>query len=589
MSGVLLPSTTHTHKVSDVRNYNLDAIAAPLPTDGASSGYEVGSQWVVQSANAVYECTDANDPNARWQLLNNLVTPETFGAVGDGVADDSQAMQDFVNAAQTQPGNVYAFSNRTYAIATTITATAPFVINGNGATILNQTTDNYFITVTGASDSAILLTSNAVAGDLDLDLASVANIVVGDWLYLSSTQVWSTNIASTYGEWVQVKSVAALTVTLYSPVLFGYATASSAQVVRTVLVNGVWMNNFNVIGSGAGNQKALSFDRCQNVSVNNVNISLCNERGIQLSRCLQCKITGCFIEKANAAGLSYGISIINGCAFMIVSNCIGNDLRHLVTIGGVQGVNRYITVADSIALASRDAGFDAHPSSQFVIFDSLQVEGAPGSGNQDGIAMQGVAMKCANIQLSSVFRHGVLVSALTTGLSAINYTAVANITGQAAHTLVFIQALEDGFSSVTVDNVCGSADTNLVQFTAQDGNNITNFAINNCRSNEQLPGRGIRLFANTGVTITNGTITNCSLSLASVANNEGIYLHAISATSFTDVRLIGNRVLGGTIGIRGVNTNFIQTACNRVTGYSVSGITIAGANNSLGSAADLTA
>lgn len=63
-----------------------------------------------------------------------FVTPEMFGAVGDGLTDDTEAIQNAVNA-----GNHIVFKRTaTYKITDSINITSNKVLDGDGATITNQ-------------------------------------------------------------------------------------------------------------------------------------------------------------------------------------------------------------------------------------------------------------------------------------------------------------------------------------------------------------------------------------------------------------------------------------------------------------------
>ena len=80
-----------------------------------------------------------------------IITPEQFGAVGDGVADDYAAVQ---SAMQTGECNLTA--GKSYKIATAFTVTGDVKIIGNGATIICAT----------ATATPILITGNTVITDV---------------------------------------------------------------------------------------------------------------------------------------------------------------------------------------------------------------------------------------------------------------------------------------------------------------------------------------------------------------------------------------------------------------------------------------
>jgi parallel beta-helix repeat protein len=71
------------------------------------------------------------------QRLGDSLTPLDFGAVGDGVADDTNAVQDALSAAAG--GLVNFVPGNTYRVTSTIELPAGTIINGYGAVILCQT------------------------------------------------------------------------------------------------------------------------------------------------------------------------------------------------------------------------------------------------------------------------------------------------------------------------------------------------------------------------------------------------------------------------------------------------------------------
>lgn len=108
---------------ASLRKNTLDATRAPLPTDDASQGYAPGSRWLWQGQEWVAVGVDAGA--ARW-ISTLQVTPQMFGAVGDGVADDTAAVQAWADAG----GGV---ANGSYRLTAPVTiADKPLVIRGSG-------------------------------------------------------------------------------------------------------------------------------------------------------------------------------------------------------------------------------------------------------------------------------------------------------------------------------------------------------------------------------------------------------------------------------------------------------------------------
>ena len=85
--------------------------------------------------------------NALKEYESVVVTPEMFGAKGDGTTDDSTAIQNAITN-----GNVIVFGNKTYKIDNTIILDSNTIINLNGANIVANTGEEpLFKTVTSAN------------------------------------------------------------------------------------------------------------------------------------------------------------------------------------------------------------------------------------------------------------------------------------------------------------------------------------------------------------------------------------------------------------------------------------------------------
>lgn len=117
-----------------VRKSQFSATRAPLPTDDETQGYAVGSRWIWQGQ----EWLHAGE--GRW-VSTVEVTPQAFGARGDGVANDTAAIQAAINWLRDQGGGTLRFPAGAYLVrASAETATfwnvaAPFAA-GDGCLIV---------------------------------------------------------------------------------------------------------------------------------------------------------------------------------------------------------------------------------------------------------------------------------------------------------------------------------------------------------------------------------------------------------------------------------------------------------------------
>ena len=146
----------------------------------------------------------------------DYVTPEMFGAVGDGETDDTQAVQDACDAGYA----VYFSSGKTYYLASTVTIDHDcHLFGGEDATIKTATPSggivNNAIVVTGTLKKTTTLTTNYSTSDITdnsgnkLTLADMASIGIGDIIVITATDQYYTKIRDYYylGATLQVVDV----------------------------------------------------------------------------------------------------------------------------------------------------------------------------------------------------------------------------------------------------------------------------------------------------------------------------------------------------------------------------------------------
>ncbi len=84
------------------------------------------------------------------ELYTRFVTPEDYGAVGDGVTNDQAAIQNSINS-----GYPVFFGRKNYRVTSTITVTDNTKLIGSGASSIISTTSNIRILTVAGSDNTI--------------------------------------------------------------------------------------------------------------------------------------------------------------------------------------------------------------------------------------------------------------------------------------------------------------------------------------------------------------------------------------------------------------------------------------------------
>lgn len=243
--------------------------------DGGGALYKItNSNDTVDNGNVI-----ALDSGLQAHLTTSHVTPEMFGATGDGSTDDSTPLSLFAASLITDKRMK---RNTTYRISSNIVLRLPngSVLNGNGATIIKASTSE------SSKATIIYLDSygeNAIKSDI-----TIKNLTFdGD---------------ATHG------------VSTTTPLVRIYA-GGSGKLQNITLCN---CRLQNVLGHGVGvyNDNDSVTDYIHNITIQDCYVFNCAGVGIQQSK-VSTNIVNCKIDKTT----SEAITIDNGCANCIVDGC----------------------------------------------------------------------------------------------------------------------------------------------------------------------------------------------------------------------------------------------------------------------------
>lgn len=267
-----------------------------------------------------------------------------LGAVGDGIADDTAAIQAAFNS---DIHGIYIPSG-TYKITSQLTLNKQKRIFGDGASsIINTdgiTSDIYAIKVQPSTTGYTFIEANAnelISGDSSYTFSSAAHgLAVNDVVCFANPTNGSYNDVRTYykaGEFLTVKSVSGATVEFITGSYDGYAV-SAANIYKMDFLDGVVVENFSIEGTPTNYAEfVLDFEYCRNVRARNVTINNAgNYMGIGFSRCFQCSVTDSkfvITEFGNLANNAYPM-LVSNCQSIKFNNCFGSSPWHALAVGG---------------------------------------------------------------------------------------------------------------------------------------------------------------------------------------------------------------------------------------------------------------
>lgn len=502
----------------------------------------------------------ATDVQAKLREFPSL---KDFGAVGDGVANDAVAIQ----AALDSDAPIIDGAGLTYRFTTNLVSTKSKKLQNMALMPISTTSSQPAIKFQGSAGTSITPSADITAGATSFTTASPSAFTDDQWVFFKSTQDFSS--ATKSGELARVKSISGTTINLYAPLVLGYVAADSFTVTPLTMLSNVIFDHVKCVGDGTvDNLSAFWFDMCDGVVVNNPVTTDCDYGHIVFERCSRFRVNGGIGNRTGAVeGLDYGIVVTKGCYDGRVVGYSGTDMRHAITIGGSEGVNRFIYGIGCHAEGSLDAGFDCHPSTIEHGFVNCTVNMSLDAAENDGIVSQGTQFIANGNVIRGVHRHGVLWQP-GSSLASLRLTGKItenDVTGNVGENAILVTTAN---SSSPVDDVVifgNSVDgfNYLVQVSAAGGNilhaSITNNNGQNCLA------KGIYLNASAGLEISSGVVHGNNVKLSGGSALEQVYLLGVSTGRIKSVSVSANTGSGGTIGLRFANTdNCVTDGTNRL-------------------------
>lgn len=344
--------------------------------EGSDTKTENGTYDVTRLAEVV-----VNVPNSGLYY----VTPEEYGAVGDGVTDDSQAVQDACDTGYA----VYFASGKTYYLASTVTIDHDcHLFGGEGATIKTKTPTGGVapngIVVTGTLKKTTTMTTDYTSeGDTancgnKFTLSDMTGIAIGDIMVIEATDQYY-NYARQY-----YHLGATLLVTdiydghIYSSTNMPFDIENTANVSVTIYSapKAVIENlRFESDGFNGGNYRyLLSLSECKCSVIKGCEFADMNN-GVSITCCVNTLVENVMLAKSKydntLSGDGYGI-VINSCTNTVIERILATCAQHSIsTSGTIPTIDTFIRHSE-LTSECRTAGLDTHEAVyNLVVEDSV--------------------------------------------------------------------------------------------------------------------------------------------------------------------------------------------------------------------------
>ena len=325
--------------------------------------------------------------------LRESVSVKDFGAVGDGVTDDTAAIQ----AALDSGAGKVLIPEGTYKVAGELLSSGCSIIgDGIDKSIITAEGDasgtyanGGVLVIKGSAPSAIsALSVSPSAGARTLTFSSSHGLAEGDLILIYNPTDGSFNPVLAYyraGEYAVVATVDSSTqITLTSPLYAGY-TAANVNLYKCTGYATTHISELSVVAPGGvtnGIVNAIRLINCVNSSISNVKATNSDNATVAISQSYNFDVSDVYFSQTsdiNSFGTNYGLVIGNSQNARVSGDFIGN--RHAVSQGGGNDFsvpNRGIIVHDFTAQSMKDKlhTIDWHGNCEYCIYTAGHVKGS---------------------------------------------------------------------------------------------------------------------------------------------------------------------------------------------------------------------
>lgn len=341
----------------------------------------------IQANNIVYS-VNGQTGSITGALINYSVSVKEYGALGNGVANDTTAIQNALNSGYQ---NIY-FPAGTYKVNATLTIPKDISIFGDGPSLsmIDGRAGSCWGTqipvlknsVSGITWSLLPnLVSGISEGSRTLNFATPHGLSVGDMVWVTGNTAWNlyiTDFPPNKGEIRRIGLIEGTTGTVIQGTFYDNYSLSGLSLYKVLNYSNGSVKNLGIIGQGIAGSYDIGIELryLKDAAIENVKVTNCSAEALNLGQCDNVYVNNCYTEDVGGAqyGLDYGLTIYNS-QNILVNGGYYTAARHATTMGTVptylSGSGRYYP---SLGIVNRNITFNG--MSALRITDSSNIIGA---------------------------------------------------------------------------------------------------------------------------------------------------------------------------------------------------------------------
>lgn len=294
-----------------------------------------------------------------YSMTDAPVNVKSFGAKGDGVTNDTAAIQAALDAAAGKtlhfPAGTYLSGKLAVSAGTHITADASTVV----VSAVTVATDHVFQAISTLG-TATVLTANAAVRAISVAVTSASALAVGQLVCLRDT-AYKFGTTGRNLEFNEIESIVGTTVTLKNRLIGSYTTANSAELVPvTTPKRDIVIENLYVQIPSTKDGGAFYFQdayRCRLINCRSTGQK--GQPGVQIWRSAYIDVQGGDFsdgQSQSTAGYGYGANIAQSSHHCVIRGATFRNVRECAVASNA----RYSGYVDCVSVGSYDNAFNAH-------------------------------------------------------------------------------------------------------------------------------------------------------------------------------------------------------------------------------------